>query len=433
MTRQSLTDCATMNITRPEWTVGDGEGTDTGDQSGWKLFNPQDLIALQRINIDKDSLQNGQHSTTFPRRCRLSDSAMAYLITKGIPNGILKTYWPLDFNASGGPMLDPRRANMGSGMKCVKNGQTGWATYKNYIFNGADTASSEQLLSNDIFRPNARGPRTNSRSKKSSTPLSTQHQNPTPLQPAITPQALNQTLGTSQPPVQPSQTIPTMTSPAPKKQKVNTTTHQATPLPTQPPKQTGDNNASSPVGPSSSPIRQHNEMDKLSESPSPEIVKDNKLNSLTPKLTAQLKHTVRAAERLDAGTLVQNKAMSATVRSIQNFLNEYQPNHTVMIAGRFADIKDPDKLIRSITAYCAETDKRIIKALQKPKRELQEAQKLGKELREESRQILTHYNHTSHLMFDHDENDRFTSADTKAWAEGLADNKDCLLEPPQEG
>ena len=121
--------------------------------------------------------------------------------------------------------------------------------------------------------------------------------------------------------------------------------------------------------------------------------------------------------------------MSATVCSIQTFINEHNPDHAAQITARFANKKDPDKLIRFIIMYCANNDKKTISLVQKAKQELREAQKLGKELCEKSQRILGYYTYTSHLIFNHDENERYTSVNINAWAEGLTDNNNNLLNP----
>lgn len=71
------------------------------------------MIKRAYTNADFNGVANLTNEAPFPRRVKLSDAAMAALLSMGIKYSTLKTGWPLDFNAAGGPLAQPPRMNIG--------------------------------------------------------------------------------------------------------------------------------------------------------------------------------------------------------------------------------------------------------------------------------------------------------------------------------
>ena len=67
----------------------------------------------------------------------------------------------------------------------------------------------------------------------------------------------------------------------------------------------------------SSPLHPHNEMLDIPDSPKVIIDKIEDNGHMTIKTLSRLRHTVQAAERVNATSMIQSKVISATVREMQ--------------------------------------------------------------------------------------------------------------------
>ena len=72
-----------------------------------------EVRTLLRLPLTPEMINAGTASELFPRRTRLSDSAMGVAITIGITVQKSRECWPLNFNAAGFPIAEPRLANLG--------------------------------------------------------------------------------------------------------------------------------------------------------------------------------------------------------------------------------------------------------------------------------------------------------------------------------
>ena len=111
-------------VGRPLWTPEDGDGVEGPDVEDWKFFDADEATTAAFIaaSPDRGELQclrgrGVQNSTIFPKRVRLSDSAMGLVISIGLTAHRTRDWWPLNFNATGYALGQPQLAHMGHAFK----------------------------------------------------------------------------------------------------------------------------------------------------------------------------------------------------------------------------------------------------------------------------------------------------------------------------
>ena len=91
-----------LNRDFSEWRTNNGEGVEA-QYDQWLLFDPNDTeitTLRQRVvrgDINSEGFSTGAYASSFPRRVRLSDAALAVLIEAGVTADQCSSYWNLDF------------------------------------------------------------------------------------------------------------------------------------------------------------------------------------------------------------------------------------------------------------------------------------------------------------------------------------------------
>ncbi|MCJ1436054.1 hypothetical protein MMC27_005432 [Xylographa pallens] len=166
---------ASMNdMSRTVWQPGDDEGGE-GLYGDWQLFDPSEEYLKELFDqvITTDTFQgkNLEMEWPFPRRVKLSDAAMCFLILRGIANTCCKHNWPLDFNASGGPLKDPLRLHTGLTVFHMEvKGKSMLLAYEGYIFGGVRTKYDTAEYT-EIERGNKRAKSTRKKRGRNSSPI----------------------------------------------------------------------------------------------------------------------------------------------------------------------------------------------------------------------------------------------------------------------
>ena len=105
-------------LTRKAWAPKDGDGAEGLDFAEYKYFNPTEKAVEKLLKfLTPAMILEGDATKHFPRRVRLSDSAMGVVITIGVTIAKSRDYWPLNFNAAGYAIAEPALRHFGHAFK----------------------------------------------------------------------------------------------------------------------------------------------------------------------------------------------------------------------------------------------------------------------------------------------------------------------------
>ncbi|KAM0798517.1 hypothetical protein BDR22DRAFT_891311 [Usnea florida] len=175
-----------INITgRKPWKPVDGNGSENDDYKIWKFWNPT-MTEVQRLLETTTVAQLNANEITdkFPKRVKLSDSAIGLVIRIGVPISRCSQWWPLDLNAAGVVLGQPTRDNIGHAHRVGNDiAQVGRARGHSYTLCGNNNPFDPTKNSTYVIqRPSAKATRkTSTTIPTTSSPTSAQTTTPTPL------------------------------------------------------------------------------------------------------------------------------------------------------------------------------------------------------------------------------------------------------------
>ena len=93
------------------------------------MFDRDYIFEMTIAKKSPDKFKSGENEggLPFPRRINLSVMGLDSAAVVGNSRLNLKNFWPLDFNAASGPIMEPKRAHMGMNILWI------WRGYKCYI------------------------------------------------------------------------------------------------------------------------------------------------------------------------------------------------------------------------------------------------------------------------------------------------------------
>ncbi len=183
-----------LNVsTRKAWAPKDGDGAEGLDFAEYKYFNPTEKAVEKLLKfLTPAMISEGEATKHFPRRVRLSDSAMGVVITIGVTIAKSRDYWPLNFNAAGYAIAEPALRHFGHAFK-VNGSYAEFGKDENSCYLLAGEAhvppNSTVIL---ISRPSSKQKRGYAPSLKSDSPALQANPSPheTPHTPSKAPKAL---------------------------------------------------------------------------------------------------------------------------------------------------------------------------------------------------------------------------------------------------
>ena len=141
---------------RAIWKAENGDGDENADFEDYRYFNPTSKQAEKLLSsLTPKKIDNGEATKIFPRRVRLSDSAMGVVVYIGVTINKSRDYWPLNFNGSGYPIAEPRLCHLGHPF-IIKGamGQIGKDESTMYILSGLTKIDGYEIVT--VTRPRSR-------------------------------------------------------------------------------------------------------------------------------------------------------------------------------------------------------------------------------------------------------------------------------------
>ena len=157
MAPTSITEA--INITdRATWRPTNGNGTEESDYKDWKLWDPP-MTEVEKLldSVTLAQLGTSETANKFPKRVKLSDSAVELVIRLGVPIARCNQWWPLDFNATGYVLGQPARNHIGHAHRIGTSiAQIGRARSLYILYGSNKTLDATKQTVVPIQRPSAR-------------------------------------------------------------------------------------------------------------------------------------------------------------------------------------------------------------------------------------------------------------------------------------